>query len=322
MKTYSTTISSDLAAAVTLLKQGECVAIPTETVYGLAANALDTMAVAKIFEAKQRPTFDPLIIHTDTLDKVRKFVTQWPALAEMLAAQFWPGPLTMLLPKESLVPDLVTSGLSRVAVRIPHHPITLALLAALDFPLAAPSANPFGYISPTKASHVYDQLHGKIPMILDGGDSEVGIESTIIGFENDLPVVYRLGGLMVEAIEELIGQVKIMPHSSSAPESPGMLLSHYAPRKPLIFDDLRQCLDNYPSSEIGTICFDRPVLEIPLANQIILSTNGSLTEAAAGLFAAMRKQDEAAVKVIFAPTFPAHSLGLAINDRLRRASVR
>lgn len=322
MNNYTTIVSSDLAAAVTLLKQGECVAIPTETVYGLAANALDTAAVAKIFEAKQRPTFDPLIIHTDSLAKVHKYVTQWPAMAEMLAAQFWPGPLTILLPKKSLVPDLVTSGLERVAVRIPNHPITIALLSQLDFPLAAPSANPFGYISPTKASHVHDQLHGKIPMILDGGDSEVGLESTIIGFEDDLPVVYRLGGLGVEAIELLIGKVKIMPHSSSSPQSPGMLLSHYAPRKPLIFNKLSQCLDNYSPSEIGTICFDVPVREIPLANQIVLSPLGSLTEAAAGLFAAMRKQDEASVQVIFAPAFPAHSLGLAINDRLRRASVR
>lgn len=322
MESFTTVISRNIADAVTLLKQGECVAIPTETVYGLAANALDTKAVAKIFEAKQRPTFDPLIIHTDTVAKVQQYVTQWPAMAAQLSKHFWPGPLTMLLPKQNVIPDLVTSGLSRVAVRIPNHPITLALLAQLDFPLAAPSANPFGYISPTKASHVYDQLNGRIPMILDGDNSEIGLESTIVGFEGGLPVVYRLGGLAVEAIEQVIGKVKVLPHSSSSPQSPGMLLSHYAPHKPLIFDNLKYCLDNYATTEIGVICFDAPILEIPLANQIVLSPTGSLPEAAMGLFAAMRMQDTAKVQVIYAPAFTSHGLGLAINDRLRRASVR
>lgn len=301
---------------------GECVAIPTETVYGLAANAFNDLAVAKIFEIKQRPTFDPLIVHTDSLAKIRNIVLDLPDAAYLLAEAFWPGPLTLLLPKADCISNLVTSGLERVAVRIPHHPLALELLSILDFPLAAPSANPFGYISPTTAQHVYDQLHGKIDMILDGGNSQVGIESTIIGFANGLPTVYRLGGLSVEAIQKIVGPVEVMPHSSSSPQSPGMLLSHYAPRKPLIFQDLKKCLSICPTSQVGVICFNEPVPEISVENQYLLSPSGSLIEAAAQLFSVMRILDQAPYQVIFAAEFPNHGLGLAINDRLRRASAR
>lgn len=305
-----------------MLVQGECVAIPTETVYGLAANALNDLAVAKIFEIKQRPTFDPLIVHTDSLEKLKGIVKAIPDAAFLLAEKFWPGPLTLLLHKADHISNLVTSGLERVAVRIPNHPLALELLANLDFPLAAPSANPFGYISPTKASHVYDQLQGKIDLILDGGDCQVGIESTIVGFEDGLPTVYRLGGLSVEAIEQVVGKLKILPHSSSSPQSPGMLQSHYAPRTPLIFDELETCLSHYQVEQIGVIGFNSPIPQIPLENQHILSPGGNLTEAAAHLFSAMRTLDNAPCKVIFATRFPDHGLGLAINDRLRRASVR
>jgi L-threonylcarbamoyladenylate synthase len=194
-------IETDIEKAKALLESGELVAIPTETVYGLAGNALNPDAVAKIFSVKNRPSFDPLIIHTDSLEKVRKFTLDIPAPLDRLAAHFWPGPLTLLLPKKPIVPDLVTSGLDTVAVRIPQHTLTLSLLEALDFPLAAPSANPFGYISPTTAAHVQDQLGDKIPYILDGGPSQVGLESTIVGLENGEVVVYRLGGLEVAAIE-------------------------------------------------------------------------------------------------------------------------
>ncbi len=316
-----THISTAITAATDLLKQGECVAIPTETVYGLAANATDVGAVAKIFEIKNRPFFDPLIIHTDSIEKLKKYITHLPEPAALLAGRFWPGPLTLLLPKTDAIPDLVTSGLARVAVRIPHHPLTLQLLSRLDFPLAAPSANPFGYISPTKASHVYEQLQGKLALILDGGDCEVGLESTIVGFENEQPIIYRLGGLSVEAIEEVVGKVIVMPHSSSSPQSPGMLQSHYAPRKPMVFDDFEQVVAAYSPSEIGTICFENAKANIPLANQWVLSPNGNLAEAAAALFSAMRSLDAGTVKVIFAEQFPAYGLGLAINDRLRRASA-
>ena len=316
-----TEISTDIPKAVSLLKNAACVAIPTETVYGLAANALDTVVVAKIFEIKNRPFFDPLIIHTDTLQKVYKYVKGIPEAAVLLAKKFWPGPLTLLLPRADCIPDLVTSGLERVAVRIPNHPLTLELLSHLDFPLAAPSANPFGYISPTKASHVYDQLQGKIALILDGGDCAVGLESTIVGFENEQPIVYRLGGLSIEAIEQVVGKVKVMPHSSSSPLSPGMLQSHYAPRKPLIFEHFDQAMSDYSPAEIGTICFQHPRAGIPLQNQYLLSSEGDLTQAASALFATMRKLDATDLKLIFAERFPENGLGLAINDRLRRASA-
>jgi L-threonylcarbamoyladenylate synthase len=224
---------TELNVAKEFLIKGELVAIPTETVYGLAGNALNEKAVLSIFEVKNRPAFDPLIIHTDSIDKVKEYVSVFPEKAQRLAEQFWPGPLTLLLPKKQIIPDLVTSGLDTVAVRIPKHPLLLELLAELSFPLAAPSANPFGYISPTNAEHVNQQLGDKIPYILDGGECEVGIESTIIGFEADDTVVYRLGGLAVEDIEKLVGPVMLMPHSTSDPKAPGMLKSHYAPRKPL-----------------------------------------------------------------------------------------
>nr|WP_310590383.1 L-threonylcarbamoyladenylate synthase [Dyadobacter sp. NIV53] len=225
-------IDNDVQLAKQFLLKGQLVAIPTETVYGLAGNALDEKSVLSIFEVKNRPSFDPLIIHTDSLDKLKNYVTDLPASARNLAIAFWPGPLTLLLPKKSIIPDLVTSGLDHVAVRIPNHPLTLELLRQLEFPLAAPSANPFGYISPTKSEHVNAQLGEKIPYILDGGECGVGIESTIVGFVNDIPTVYRLGGLAIDEIENIVGKVNVLPHSSSNPQAPGMLKSHYAPRKP------------------------------------------------------------------------------------------
>ena len=202
-------IGKDIQKAKDFLEKDELVAIPTETVYGLAANALNPIAVAKIFEAKERPTFDPLIVHTHSLQEVYKFVTNiHPALLK-LAEAFWPGPLTLLLPKKEIIPSLVTSGLDRVGVRVPNHSLTLDLLSQLNFPLAAPSANPFGYISPTTAMHVEKQLGTKIPYILDGGSCEVGLESTIVGEENGEIIIYRLGGLSVDEIETIVGKVSM-----------------------------------------------------------------------------------------------------------------
>jgi L-threonylcarbamoyladenylate synthase len=201
-------IGRDIEKAKSLLMQGDLVAIPTETVYGLAGNALDPEAVALIFETKNRPSFDPLILHTSSIGRVEDFVSSFPEKLKILAESFWPGPLTLLLPRKSVVPDLVTSGLDRVAVRVPKHPLTLALLESLDFPLAAPSANPFGYISPTRPEHVEAQLGEKIPYILDGEACDVGLESTIVGLEEDEIVIYRLGGLEISAIEKLVGRSK------------------------------------------------------------------------------------------------------------------
>ena len=226
-------IGVDIEQAAAFLRLGKLVAIPTETVYGLAGNALDVKAVSSIFQTKNRPSFDPLILHVASLEQVSPFVSEFPEKLKRLAEAFWPGPLTVLLPRKASVPDLVTSGLDRVAVRVPNHPLTLALLAQLDFPLAAPSANPFGYISPTQAAHVAAQLGLQIPYILDGGACAVGLESTIVGMEGEQVVIYRLGGLELSEIESLVGQVTVQAPSTSTPSAPGQLASHYAPRKPI-----------------------------------------------------------------------------------------
>jgi L-threonylcarbamoyladenylate synthase len=313
-------IGKSIKSAKEFLEGGELVAIPTETVYGLAGNALNKKSVLAIFEAKQRPSFDPLIVHTDSIEKIDRFVLTFPEKARRLAEKFWPGPLTLLLPKTSLIPDLVTSGLDQVAIRIPDHPLTLELLGELAFPLAAPSANPFGYISPTTAQHVDQQLGEKIPYILDGGECGVGIESTIIGFVEDLPVVYRLGGLAIEEIEAVVGPVTTMPHSSSNPKAPGMLKSHYAPRKPFFLAD-RKGFSIENSGESSYLLFDTLVEGVDDKYQRLLCKSGDLQEAAHNLFAWLRELDRLPGKQIWAENVPDIGLGRAINDRLRRAAA-
>jgi L-threonylcarbamoyladenylate synthase len=317
--TFNTQTGIDIEFAATFLKKGETVAIPTETVYGLAANGLNPDAVLKIFSVKNRPHFDPLILHIPQVEALQHYVSEIPPLALALANKFWPGPLTLLLPKKTIVPDLVTSGLDTVAVRVPNHPLTLQLLQKLDFPLAAPSANPFGYISPTTAQHVYNQLQGKIPYILDGGACNVGVESTIIGFENNTPVIYRLGGLAVEEIEAITGPVKVMLNTGSNPKTPGMLKSHYAPRKKLVFGRIEDLISEYAVQNPAVISLDKSFTGV--SHQIQLSPLGDLHEAAKNLFAAMRQLDESEAGIILADVFPDTSLGKAINDRLQRAAA-
>lgn len=313
-------IGKDIAKAKAILEEGGLVGIPTETVYGLAGNALNPDAVAQIFEVKNRPDFDPLIIHTGSIEQISKYTLEISPALESLAKVFWPGPLTLLLPRKSIIPDLVTSGLDHVAVRVPQHPLTQALLANIDFPLAAPSANPFGYISPTTAAHVDDQLGALIPYILDGGSSEVGLESTIVGVEDGQITVYRLGGIDVAEIEKVVGPVKILSHSSSNPKSPGMLKSHYAPRKKVILGNIDQLLGEFKNEKVGILSF---TTQYPEANEsVILSAEGSFTEAAKNLFTALRFLDQADVSLILAELLPDENLGRAINDRLRRASVK
>ena len=314
-------IGTDIEKAAALLRAGELVAIPTETVYGLAGNALNDRAVAKIFAVKDRPSFDPMIIHTDRFERVKKWVEEIPEKAQELADHFMPGPLTLLLPKRSIVPDIVTAGSPRVAVRIPEHPISRQLLAMLDFPLAAPSANPFGYISPTQAIHVFQQLGGKIPYILDGGSCQVGIESTIVGFEKGETIIYRKGGLAVEAVEAIVGPVKVRPHSSSNPQAPGMLKSHYAPKAPLILGNIREHLSKYPGKKVGIIAFRSPIAEVPHHQQVVLSERGDLQEAARRLFAGMRQLDALGLDIILAERVPEKGIGRAVNDRLSRAAA-
>ncbi|WP_374756449.1 L-threonylcarbamoyladenylate synthase [Dyadobacter flavalbus] len=310
---------NDINLAKETLVKGGLVAIPTETVYGLAGNALDEKAVLSIFEVKNRPAFDPLIIHTDSVEKVMHYVSDFPEKARRLAEKFWPGPLTLLLPKKTVIPDLVTSGLDSVAVRIPNHPLLLELLKRLDFPLAAPSANPFGYISPTNAAHVNAQLGEKIPYILDGGESRVGIESTIVGFENNETIIYRLGGLAVDDIEQVIGKVTLMPNSSSDPKAPGMLKSHYAPRKPFFLQN--EVISKSGNEQTGYLLFDKYLEGVSHANQRVLSFNSDMQEAAHNLFAYLRELDALPVEQIIAERVPARGLGLAINDRLQRAAA-
>ncbi|HAS60172.1 MAG TPA: threonylcarbamoyl-AMP synthase [Algoriphagus sp.] len=317
-------IGKDIIRAKSLLEAGKLVGIPTETVYGLAGNALNPDAVASIFETKKRPSFDPLIIHSDSMEKIKRWVLEIPEKLKILADEFWPGPLTLLLPREAIVPDLVTSGLDRVAVRILSHPLTLELLKSLEFPLAAPSANPFGYISPTRPEHVQKQLGDQIPYILDGGACKVGLESTIVGIEDEQIFIYRLGGLDVREIEALVGPVQIKTHSSSNPAAPGLLESHYAPTKPFILGDLDQLIQDHQNKKVrmGILSLQRTFSNLPIESQMILSEKGDLKEAAQNLFAAMRALDEQDLDLILAERMPDHGLGKAINDRLNRAAAK
>lgn len=324
------TIGTDLARAAQLLREGNIVAIPTETVYGLAADAFDEAAVLKVFAAKQRPSFDPLIVHIGQRDDVPRVVRELPPGAEALMDAFWPGPLTLVLPKQPAVPDLVTSGLDSVGLRMPAHPLTRELLGLLDFPLAAPSANPFGYVSPTTAQHVADQLGDRVPYILDGGPCSVGVESTILGWDagaDDRPpdadrpgrwYVYRAGGIPLESIETVIGRMEPAV-KQVLPVAPGMLESHYAPRKPVHVGDVPALLRRFAGQAVGVIAFRK---EHPGHRCEVLSESGDLAEAARHLFAVLRDMDGSDCSVIVAEEFPEEGLGRAINDRLRRASAK
>ncbi len=319
-----TLTGNDIYRAKRLLEQDELVAIPTETVYGLAANALNEGAVVKIFEAKNRPTFNPLIIHCSSWDKVALYVEEIPKKAAILAKAFTPGPITFLLSKKNIISDLVTAGSDKVAIRIPNHPLTLKLLELLNFPLAAPSANPFGYISPTTAAHVLESLGGKIPYILDGGPAIIGVESTIVGFnEAGHAVLYRSGGIGIEAIEEILNEKVIAATEidSLTPETPGQLKSHYAPHTPLYTGNIEKMLPEWDDKKVAVISFTRHFKDIPTQQQFVLSPNGLLAEAAKNLFAALRKIDQLAFDVILAEIFPHEGIGRAINDRLHRAGA-
>lgn len=319
-----TKVGKDLVQVRKLLENDELVAIPTETVYGLAANALKDNALRKIFKTKNRPHHNPLIVHVPSIEAVSSIVTSIPPAALTLLNTFSPGPITLLLPRNSKIPDIVTAGLPNVAIRIPAHPLALSLLSSINFPLAAPSANIFGYISPTSPYHVQRQLNGLIPYILDGGNCTSGIESTIVGFDEDLPVVYRLGGISIEQLHQTIGEVRI--HNStnvSAPAAPGMLGQHYSPHTPLyLVDDISTYIQEFKKTEIGIICFSQFEKNIPGGQQLILSPNADLEEAAHNLYAAMHEMDTAGFKIILVRRFPDVGIGRAMNDRLRRASVK
>ncbi|MBL7874716.1 MAG: threonylcarbamoyl-AMP synthase [Cyclobacteriaceae bacterium] len=314
-------IGKNLTRAKELLDQGDLVAIPTETVYGLAGNALDSTAVVKIFQTKNRPQFDPLIVHVANMAQAKSLVESFPPKAEKLALKFWPGPLTLLLKKKNIIPDLVTSGMDTVGIRCPDHSLTQSLLQSLSFPLAAPSANPFGYVSPTRPDHVNDQLGDQIKYILDGGECRVGLESTIAGFENERVVIYRLGGLRIEDIESEIGKVEVQLNSSSNPKAPGQLKSHYAPLKKVKIGNLPELINQNAHLKPGLLTFQKKIRHVDPKNQIVLSESGNVEEAAQNFFAALRELDKKEIDVILAELLPENGLGKAINDRLRRASA-
>ena len=316
-------ISSSIVKAVALLNQEQIIGIPTETVYGLAGNIYSSKAIERIFEIKKRPFFNPLIVHIKSAAALSEIARDIPEKAALLAKVFWPGPLTLVLKKQIAIPDLVTGGKDTVAVRVPNHPVTLALLNQLAYPLAAPSANPFGSISPTTANHVADYFAEELSMVLDGGPCQRGIESTIIGFENGEPILYRLGSLAVEDIEAVVGPVKMITHDDIAPEAPGMLSKHYAPlTTTFLTADVKKKLITVPNQKIGVLVFQKRIEDSNIAQQEVLSPTGNLAEAASQLYAALHRLDNSLLDCIIAERFPDFGLGKTINDRLKRATQK
>lgn len=314
------TLGQDLERAVEILKSNNVVAIPTETVYGLAGNALNTKAVAEIFRVKNRPSFDPLIVHVPDVNSWDKYAKNIPEKAILLAKKVGPAPITYILPKKEIIPDLVTSGHPTVGLRIPNHPLTLDLLNKIDFPLAAPSANPFGFVSPTTAQHVQDQLGEKINYILDGGPCTVGVESTIIDFSSQTTTVLRLGGFKIEELEELLEEKLSIRTSSSNPSAPGMLISHYSPGIPLIVGDIQELIEKNQGRRIAVISLERKGENNSLISHHPLSKSADLNEAARNLFKVLRELKSTNSELIIAEVFPDNGLGKAINDRLKRAA--
>jgi L-threonylcarbamoyladenylate synthase len=312
-KNTFTASSSIIARAAEILRRGGLVAFPTETVYGLGADATSDRAIAGVFAAKNRPRFNPLIVHVRNIAQAKSFVS-FNSVAEKLAAEFWPGPLTLVLPRkaDARVSLLASAGLDTIAVRAPGHSVAQALLAACDLPLAAPSANRSESISPTTAAHVAQELGNAVEMIIDGGPVPLGIESTVIGFENEMPVLLRLGALPRERAEAIVGP--FVPPTHSGVRSPGQLKRHYAPRTPLRLD-VRKAL---PGEALLAFGMAEPEGATVVRN---LSRNGDLGEAAANLFAMLRELDASGCTSIATMPIPELGLGEAINDRLRRAAT-
>ncbi len=315
-------LTTDVSRAADCLRAGGLVAFATETVYGLGANALHPDAVARVFEAKGRPHFDPLIVHLADASEWDRLVLQIPPLARKLTERFWPGPLTIILPRQPIVPDLVTSGLPNVAVRVPAHPLARELIRLAGCPVAAPSANLFGRISPTTAAHVAEQLGDRIDLILDGGPCQVGVESTVLDLTSERPRLLRPGGITREEIEPLTGPLLTaatpVPDGTAAP-APGMLTQHYAPRIAV------RIVESWEHVPPGDRCAALAFRALPYAERYVatevLAPDGDLRVAAAGFFAALRRLDASGADSILVEPFPERGLGLALNDRLRRATA-
>lgn len=306
--------------AAEVLRSGGLVAFPTETVYGLGADASDAKSVARVFEAKARPAFDPLIVHVPCASAAKPLWSSVPPGADALAARFWPGPLTIVLPKASAVPDIVTAGLPTVAVRVPAHPAALKFLEAAGRPVAAPSANRFGRRSPTTAAAVVESLGDAVDAILDGGPCAVGVESTVVKWDGPVWTVLRPGGV---AFEDLEGIVPVLRgKKGSAVESPGQLESHYAPHTPLVLLDrpLEALVLRLGRRRAGALLFKRRAVPDGFVHAEFLSESGDAREAASKLFEALRKLDKMGLDLVVAEPAPPAGLGEAIQDRLRKAS--
>lgn len=308
----------EIEQAARVIRAGGLVAFPTETVYGLGANALDPSAAARIFEAKRRPSFDPLIVHVADREMLLGVVREVPPQAERLIERFWPGPLTLVLPKGPALPRIVTSGLPTVAVRMPAHPVALELIREAGTPIAAPSANPFGYLSPTRAEHVERMLGEAVDLILDGGPTRYGVESTILLLA-EKPVVLRHGAIPLEELEGVLGKVELRVGESTRPLVPGQLPQHYAPRTPIQVarpEDVPREL----RKQSGYLAFR----DVPKGFKVVkvLSPTGNLREAAAHLFEALHQLDRLGLPRLYAEPVPEEGLGRAIMDRLRRATVK
>jgi L-threonylcarbamoyladenylate synthase len=310
-----------LSRAASLLASGEIVAFPTETVYGLGADALNAMAVAKIFELKKRPHFDPLIVHVSRMEWVDNLVvSEIPYRARLVMDRFWPGPLTIILPKSEIIPDIVTAGLGTVGLRMPNHPVALDLIEKLGRPIAAPSANPFGYMSTTKAGDVASLFDDRLPLILDGGPCSFGIESTIVSLPNGNVLIHRHGSVSIEELSSAVGQVaERRAAGDDSCEAPGELPYHYAPLTPLVIIA--------GPEEIGVensafLSFSEPPATVKSKEVKVLSRSGDLREAAANFFSYLIELDRKGMGIIYAQKIPEKGLGKAIMERLRKAAQR
>jgi len=309
------------AHAARILAEGGIVAIPTETVYGLAGNAFDTKALAKIFAAKKRPFFDPLIIHIPKIENMELIAKDIPKAAWKLAKAYWPGPMTLVLPKRECIPDLATSALPTVAIRCPAHEIAREIISLAGVPLAAPSANLFQHVSPTTAEHVAEQLGDTIDGIVDGGPCSVGVESTIIAFPEGTPVILRPGAVTPEMIRQVADSVEIrqsVSHPGQAMPAPGMMDKHYQPRVPLFYGSVPETCILPPHTVRIAFGNTKSVIDSTLN----LSPTGNLTEATANLYAYMRALDKEKYDLILVDSIPDEGVGIACNDRLRRASLK
>ena len=316
-------ISKDIDRAVEELNRNNIIGFPTETVYGLAGNAYETEAINKIFEVKKRPTFNPLIVHIKSISDLEKVACDIPPIAYELANAFWPGPLTLILKKQPHIPDLVTANQDTVAVRVPNHPVALELLHKLEYPLVAPSANPFKRISPTQAVHVEDYFGNQIGLVLEGGTCNSGIESTIVGFNNNKVEVYRLGALAMEEIEKYSENVVVLNKKRKQPIAPGMLLKHYAPKTDFILTrNIQNELEWFSDKKIGLLLFNKTEASLEEKYQFVLSPESDLKIAASKLYDALHQLDKMDLDIIIAERFPEYGLGLSINDRLERAAKK